>query len=65
MIREGLEAVGRDQVIPLVAHAAVALDVQAGLEGDDVAGQEGVGALGDEVGGLGMAEAQPVARSGL
>ena len=36
-------------------------DVEAGLEGDDVADFEGLVALGDEVRRLGVAEAEPVA----
>ena len=38
------------------------LDVQARLEGDHVAGLERVTAFRDEVGRLGVPEAQPVAR---
>ena len=33
----GSKAVGRDQVIPLESHAADTFDIQAGLEGDDIA----------------------------
>src|SRR4029079_11581152 len=58
---EGLEPVGGDEVIPLEPHAADALDVQAGLEGDDIADHQRFVAAGDQVGGLGVAEAQAVA----
>ena len=37
VVRQGLEAFGGDQVIPLDPDAADAFDVEAGLEGDDVA----------------------------
>ena len=41
VMRQRLESVGGDQVIPLEPHAAHALDVQAGLDGDDVARRRG------------------------
>src|SRR5262245_9788938 len=37
VVREGLESIFRDQIVPLVAHSALVLDIQAGLDGDDVA----------------------------
>ena len=60
MVREELEPVLGDQVVPLVSHAALALDVQTGLQRDDVAGEDGVGAVRDEVRRLGVTEAQAV-----
>jgi hypothetical protein len=60
VIRETSESIFRDQVIPLVAHTADTFNIEARLQRDDVAGLEDLVALRDEVGWLGMTQAQPV-----
>lgn len=60
VVAERLETIGGDQVVPLNPHSAFAFDVEAGLEGDDIADGEGVVAVGNEVRRLGVAEAEAV-----
>ena len=61
VVAQRLETVGGDQIVPLNPHSTFALDVEAGLESDDVADGEGVVTVGDEVRRLGVAEAEAVA----
>ena len=59
-----LAAIRRDPIIVLDPHPANPWEIQSGLKRDHVAGHDHIGALGDEVRRLGMAEAQAVARVG-
>ena len=61
-MRERAESVGGDDVVPLETHASFAFDVEAGLEGDDVAGYQGIVAVGDEIRRLRVAEPEAMAR---
>ena len=61
MVREGLVRLRRDQVVALEPHAPDAGHVEARFERDHVASLERLGALGNQVRGLGMPQPQPVA----
>ena len=61
MLRQRLGSAIGDEIVPLDPDAADPFDIEAGFEGDDVAGHENLVGLGDEVGGFGVPEADPVA----